>query len=72
MYMYRSGRRMYMGEGREEKAREERAGKEKGWGYAYTPSDLYKRPTMQCCHARTPYRCNNRVWYGMPPSPHVP
>lgn len=38
--MYRSGRRMYMGEGRGEKAREERAGKEKGWGYAYTPSDL--------------------------------
>lgn len=69
MYMYRSGRRMYMGEGREEKAREERGGKEKGWGYAYTPSDLYKRPTMQCCHARTPYRCNNRVWYGMAPPP---
>lgn len=57
--MYRSGRRMYMGEGREEKGR----------GHAYTPSDLYKRPTMQCCHARTPYRCNNRVWYGMAPPP---
>lgn len=55
MYMYRSGRRMYMGEGREEKGREERGGKRReGEGvcvYSIRSVQTANHAVLPCTHA---------------------
>lgn len=74
--MYRSGRRMYMGEGREEKrregkGREGREEKRRGGGMRILhPICTNGQPCSVAMHAR---RIDAIIGYGMvwPPSPHV-